>query len=181
MAWVFATGAFRWTSFHWFRMNLNLFYFFPIRDIKPQNLLVNPTTFTLKLCDFGSAKNLVPGEPNVAYICSRWGDCNPSTVIVAHFRIPWVPFLARSRCQLLQMLGPLPTQPSYYRAPELIFGSTEYTTAIDVWSAGCVMAEMLIGTPLFPGSSGVDQLVEIIKVFCTLHGTALCLNTGCTV
>ena len=53
---------------------------------------------------------------------------------------------------------------SYYRAPELIFGSTDYTTAIDVWSQGCVMAELLLGQPVFPGSSGVDQLVEIIKV-----------------
>lgn len=33
----------------------------------------------------------------------------------------------------------------YYRAPELIFGATEYTTAIDIWSAGCVMAELLLG------------------------------------
>ena len=33
----------------------------------------------------------------------------------------------------------------YYRAPELIFGATQYTTAIDVWSAGCVMAELLLG------------------------------------
>ena len=55
----------------------------------------------------------------------------------------------------------------YYRAPELIFGSTDYTTAIDVWSAGCVLAELLIGSPIFPGSSGVDQLVEIIKVLGT--------------
>ena len=52
----------------------------------------------------------------------------------------------------------------YYRAPELIFGSTDYTTAIDVWSSGCVAAELLLGAPLFPGDSGVDQLVEIIKV-----------------
>jgi len=52
----------------------------------------------------------------------------------------------------------------FYRAPELIFGSTMYTTAIDVWSHGCVFAELLSGTPVFPGSSGVDQLVEIIKV-----------------
>jgi glycogen synthase kinase 3 beta len=52
----------------------------------------------------------------------------------------------------------------FYRAPELIFGSTDYTTAIDVWSHGCVFAELLIGSPIFPGSSGVDQLVEIIKV-----------------
>ncbi|RRT60100.1 hypothetical protein B296_00016122 [Ensete ventricosum] len=33
----------------------------------------------------------------------------------------------------------------YYRAPELIFGATEYTTAIDIWSAGCVLAELLLG------------------------------------
>ncbi|KAL6554110.1 DASH complex subunit ask1 [Orobanche minor] len=51
----------------------------------------------------------------------------------------------------------------YYRAPELIFGATEYTTSIDIWSAGCVLAELLLGQPLFPGESGVDQLVEIIK------------------
>ncbi|CAN0883973.1 Shaggy-related protein kinase beta [Linum grandiflorum] len=49
------------------------------------------------MCDFGSAKKLVPGEPNISYICSR-----------------------------------------YYRAPELIFGATEYTTAIDMWFAGYV-------------------------------------------
>ncbi|PPS11234.1 hypothetical protein GOBAR_AA09396 [Gossypium barbadense] len=52
----------------------------------------------------------------------------------------------------------------YYRAPELIFGATEYTTAIDIWSAGCVLAELLLGQPLFLGESGVDQFVEIIKV-----------------
>jgi len=96
------------------------------RDIKPQNLLVNPHTHQVKLCDFGSAKKLVPGEPNISYICSR-----------------------------------------YYRAPELIFGATEYTTAIDMWSVGCVLAELLIGQPLFPGESGVDQLVEIIKILGT--------------
>lgn len=33
----------------------------------------------------------------------------------------------------------------YYRAPELIFGATEYTTAIDMWSVGCVMAELFLG------------------------------------
>ena len=42
------------------------------RDIKPQNLLLNPSTGVLKLCDFGSAKILVAGEPNVSYICSRY-------------------------------------------------------------------------------------------------------------
>ncbi|CEP20466.1 unnamed protein product [Cyberlindnera jadinii] len=55
----------------------------------------------------------------------------------------------------------------YYRAPELIFGATNYTTKIDMWSTGCVFAELLIGQPLFPGESGIDQLVEIIKILGT--------------
>jgi len=59
------------------------------RDIKPQNLLLDPESGVLKLCDFGSAKQLIRGEPNVSYICSR-----------------------------------------YYRAPELIFGATDYTSQI---------------------------------------------------
>jgi serine/threonine protein kinase len=55
----------------------------------------------------------------------------------------------------------------YYRAPELVFEATEYSTMIDVWSLGCVLAELLLGTPLFPGDSGVDQLIEIIKILGT--------------
>ncbi|XP_059634124.1 shaggy-related protein kinase epsilon isoform X2 [Cornus florida] len=110
------------------------------RDIKPQNLLVNTQTHQLKLCDFGSAKMLVPGEPNIAYICSR-----------------------------------------YYRAPELIFGATEYTTAIDMWSVGCVLAELLMGQLMFPGESGVDQLVEIIKILGTPTREEIkCMNPNYT-
>jgi len=40
-------------------------------------------------------------------------------------------------------------------------------TLLDVWSTGCVMAELMLGQPLFPGESGIDQLVEIIKVLGT--------------
>lgn len=40
-------------------------------------------------------------------------------------------------------------------------------TFADVWSTGCVMAELMLGQPLFPGESGIDQLVEIIKVLGT--------------
>merc|ERR1719443_1722159 len=52
----------------------------------------------------------------------------------------------------------------YYRAPELVFGATNYGTAVDLWSVGCVLGEMLRGRPLFPGENGVDQLIEIVKV-----------------
>ena len=41
------------------------------------------------------------------------------------------------------------------------------TNFLDVWSTGCVMAELMLGQPLFPGESGIDQLVEIIKVLGT--------------
>ncbi|KAF7069014.1 hypothetical protein CFC21_074701 [Triticum aestivum] len=69
----------------------------------------------------------------------------------------------------------------YYRAPELIFGATEYTTAIDIWSAGCVLAELLTGQPLFPGESGVDQLVEIIKILGTPTREEIkCMNPNYT-
>lgn len=55
----------------------------------------------------------------------------------------------------------------YYRAPELIFNATTYTNAVDVWSIGCVIVEMVIGEPIFQGNSSVDQLVEIIKILGT--------------
>ena len=52
----------------------------------------------------------------------------------------------------------------YYRAPELIFGSVYYTNQIDVWSAGCVIAEMVMNRPIFEGENSIDQLMRIIKI-----------------
>lgn len=55
----------------------------------------------------------------------------------------------------------------YYRAPELIFGASSYTTAIDNWAVGCVAAELCLGQPLFVGDGSVGQMVEIVKVLGT--------------
>lgn len=52
----------------------------------------------------------------------------------------------------------------FYRAPELIVGATQYNTQIDIWSIGCVIAEMVLQTPIFPGKNATDQLVEIVKI-----------------
>jgi serine/threonine protein kinase len=52
----------------------------------------------------------------------------------------------------------------YYRAPELLLGSTHYTNAIDIWAAGCVIAEMMSGGPLFEGRSTSDQLHVIVRI-----------------
>mmetsp|Transcript_6291 Transcript_6291/g.10850 ORF Transcript_6291/g.10850 Transcript_6291/m.10850 type:complete len:130 (-) Transcript_6291:240-629(-) len=53
---------------------------------------------------------------------------------------------------------------TYVRAPELLFGCKSYTTQIDVWSAGCVFAELLLGFPIFPGDDPEDQTLKIIQI-----------------
>eukprot|EP00755_Sulcionema_specki_P017871 Sspe_Gene.65445::Locus_38745_Transcript_1_1_Confidence_1.000_Length_1308::g.65445::m.65445/K04371/MAPK1_3; mitogen-activated protein kinase 1/3 len=78
------------------------------RDIKPYNLLVNPSDTTLRICDFGLSRTSHP-SPNIShYVVTR-----------------------------------------FYRAPEIIFGTSTLDPAIDIWAAGCVAAELLIGEPLF--------------------------------
>lgn len=52
----------------------------------------------------------------------------------------------------------------WYRAPELLLNCSEYTTAIDVWSVGCILAEILTREPLFPGKDYVHQLRLITEV-----------------
>ena len=93
------------------------------RDIKPQNILVDPDTQVLKLCDFGSAKSVKINEESVSYICSR-----------------------------------------YYRAPELILGATAYTKSVDIWSIGCVFAEILLRDPIFKTSKSKYMFAQFIKV-----------------
>ena len=82
------------------------------RDIKPLNLLVDPTCHILKICDFGSSKKYQNDENSVTYMTSR-----------------------------------------YYRAPELMMGNKKYTKSIDIWSAGCVIAELVLGQPIFYGNN----------------------------
>ncbi|XP_061617448.1 uncharacterized protein LOC133471680 isoform X1 [Phyllopteryx taeniolatus] len=52
----------------------------------------------------------------------------------------------------------------WYRAPEVILNWMHYTQTVDIWSAGCIMAEMLLGKPLFKGNDHLDQLREIMKI-----------------
>lgn len=52
----------------------------------------------------------------------------------------------------------------WYRAPEIILSWMHYTQTVDIWSVGCIMAEMLSGTPLFKGNDHLDQLMEIMKI-----------------
>lgn len=55
----------------------------------------------------------------------------------------------------------------WYRAPDVLMGSRKYSTSVDIWSVGCIFAEMVNGRPLFPGSSEADQLLKIFKILGT--------------
>lgn len=55
----------------------------------------------------------------------------------------------------------------WYRAPDVLLGSRTYSTSIDVWSCGCIFAEMISGTPLFRGRDNADQLLHIMRVIGT--------------
>jgi len=87
------------------------------RDIKPDNILINPETACkpdqkLKLCDFGSAK------------------------ILPHHNYPNVKDKEQQRGSVTYI------STRYYRAPELLYGNPYYGIEIDMWAAGCVLAEM---------------------------------------
>uniref|UniRef100_A0A1I8JIJ6 mitogen-activated protein kinase n=1 Tax=Macrostomum lignano TaxID=282301 RepID=A0A1I8JIJ6_9PLAT len=79
--------------------------------------------------------------------------------------------LARSLSQTKRQLQRPDTDPAlteyvatrWYRAPEILLASRRYTTGVDMWSLGCILGEMLLGKPLFPGSSTLNQIERIVS------------------
>ncbi|KFO85423.1 Mitogen-activated protein kinase 15, partial [Buceros rhinoceros silvestris] len=76
--------------------------------------------------------------------------------------------LARSLSQLNEDQGnPALTEyvaTRWYRAPEILLSSRSYTKGVDMWSIGCILGELLLGKPLFPGTSTVNQIEQILRV-----------------
>mmetsp|Transcript_64818 Transcript_64818/g.140099 ORF Transcript_64818/g.140099 Transcript_64818/m.140099 type:complete len:480 (+) Transcript_64818:125-1564(+) len=93
------------------------------RDLKPQNILVDVKSSTLKLADFGLARS-----------------ANAFTMMTPEVVTLW------------------------YRAPELLLGQQTYDASLDIWSAGCIIAEMATGWALFPGDSEIGTLYRIFQV-----------------
>ncbi|TMW94397.1 hypothetical protein EJD97_010335 [Solanum chilense] len=52
----------------------------------------------------------------------------------------------------------------WYRPPELLLGATDYGVAVDLWSSGCIVAELFAGKPIMPGRTEVEQLHKIFKL-----------------
>lgn len=132
------------------------------RDIKPSNLLLT-STCRLRICDFGLARVVSPAKAgisssNINPLSNSWmamdeddenengtndADTGANQTLTKYVVTRW------------------------YRAPELLLQSKDYTAKIDVWSIGCVFAEMWLRRPLFPGENYVDQIVHIIRLLGT--------------
>lgn len=133
-------------------------------DVKPQNILMNEETGEVKICDFGSAKRIPPPSPLSPCAGS---SSSPTTEHAA---------AQRNTAYVCSR---------FYRAPELLLGSMTYGPAVDMWSLGCILAELLHiylatnpfsaafcrrrkkGEAFFQGPTTAGQLVEIFKVLGT--------------
>lgn len=71
----------------------------------------------------------------------------------------WLPKLIFG--PLLARVGQIVTL--WYRAPEVLLGSRHYSTGVDMWSVGCIFAEMIMRQPLFPGDSEIDEIFRIFR------------------
>ena len=103
------------------------------RDLKPSNLLVN-SNCDLKICDFGLARGINKGPSDATDL----GATSSGTMLLTEYVVT-----------------------RWYRAPEIMLACHEYSYPIDVWSVGCIFAELILRKPYFPGDDYIDQLTVI--------------------
>eukprot|EP01060_Flectonema_neradi_P034291 TRINITY_DN596_c0_g3_i2.p1 TRINITY_DN596_c0_g3~~TRINITY_DN596_c0_g3_i2.p1 ORF type:complete len:357 (+),score=70.06 TRINITY_DN596_c0_g3_i2:364-1434(+) len=113
------------------------------RDIKPSNILLNEDC-QLRICDFGLARP-IPRKSTAEHKAQGTKSRFMTEYVVTR----------------------------WYRSPELLLQEKYYTAAIDVWSAGCILAEMLGRKPLFPGQDYIEQLICITQICGTPSGEDL--------
>nr|CAD7406545.1 unnamed protein product [Timema poppensis] len=124
------------------------------RDLKPSNLLLN-TTCDLKACVASTEpKGPMPLSPIRAtgLRCCLMTICDFGLARVADPDHDHTGFLTEY------------VATRWYRAPEIMLNSKGYTKSIDIWSVGCILAEMLSNRPIFPGKHYLDQLNHILGV-----------------
>jgi Protein kinase domain len=99
------------------------------RDLKPSNLLVN-SNCDLKICDFGLARGIYDDSNSMDESTTQQGSLLLTEYVVTR----------------------------WYRAPEIMLACHQYSKPIDVWSVGCIFAELILRKPYFPGDDYIDQV-----------------------
>ena len=110
------------------------------RDLKPSNLLIN-SNCDLKICDFGLAR-IIDDDPtnNDNNDTDKNNDSNINSGMTEYVATRW------------------------YRAPEVMLTAAKYSRAMDIWSCGCILAELFLKRPLLPGRDYRHQLMLIFGI-----------------
>ncbi|VCW76767.1 unnamed protein product, partial [Gulo gulo] len=139
-------------------------------------IVINYVEHDLKSLMETMKQPFLPGEVNTLMIQLLWGvkhlhdnwilhwDLKTSNLLLSHAGILKVGDfgLAREYGSPLKACTPVVVT-LWYRAPELLLGTKEYSTAVDMWLVGCIFGELLTQKPLFPGKSEIDQINKVFK------------------
>lgn len=144
------------------RNNVNMVLEYCITDLEE---IINDRSIILAPAEVKSCMEMV--VKGVAACHDRWTlhrDLKPSNILVgADGQLKLADFgLARIHASPNPRLTHQVVT-RWYRAPELLFAAEQYSAAVDIWSVGCIFAELMLRMPYLPGDSDIDQLAKIFQ------------------